>query len=310
MRFGGLVSTALMLALPGSGLAQERDAARPVVFPPPSFKARQYVDQDGCVYIRTGEGNATTWRPRVNRDRSPVCGYEPTLAKAAPGIRSAPAAPVPAAVGPAPAAPVVTAPARGPDAPKPTPPRNAPVAEAPPPADVVTLQGRHDPPYALPHHDATALISSDMHRMMNPVPEITAPCGAAGCKPAFTDGRLNPYRGPRTAAGDQQMMQLWSNGVPARAVAAPRPQVAAPPRATAPAPVVVAGKRFVQVGAFGQPGNAEAAKARLRALGLPVATGRAGRLTVIYAGPFDSGAQLLSALNAARGAGFEDALLR
>ncbi|TNF14745.1 MAG: SPOR domain-containing protein, partial [Rhodobacteraceae bacterium] len=79
---------------------------------------------------------------------------------------------------------------------------------------------------------------------------------------------------------------------------------------TATRPGALSGKRFVQVGSFGVPANAEAAKARLRALGLPVATGKAGRLTVIYAGPFSSAAALKQALVSAKSAGFSDALLR
>ena len=35
-----------------------------------------------------------------------------------------------------------------------------------------------------------------------------------GFKPAWDDGRLNPERGPRTAAGDAAMYEIWSDGVP------------------------------------------------------------------------------------------------
>jgi len=37
-----------------------------------------------------------------------------------------------------------------------------------------------------------------------------------GYRPAWSDGRLNPMRGPRSAAGDAQMAQIWDQGVPAR----------------------------------------------------------------------------------------------
>ncbi|MBT8414423.1 MAG: hypothetical protein KJO30_08850 [Boseongicola sp.] len=36
----------------------------------------------------------------------------------------------------------------------------------------------------------------------------------SGFKPAWTDGRLNPDRGPRTAAGNAAMSRVWSNKVP------------------------------------------------------------------------------------------------
>jgi hypothetical protein len=138
-----------------------------------------------------------------------------------------------------------------------------------------------------------------------------------GWKPAFKDGRLNPYRGPRTQSGDAQMAQRWNTKTPMGMVAAPQQRVIYVPvarastKSVAPAATpAMSGKRFVQVGSFGVPSNAAGAKARLRALGLPVATGRSGRLTVIYAGPFAAPSALRNALALARRAGFTDALLR
>lgn len=39
-----------------------------------------------------------------------------------------------------------------------------------------------------------------------------------GYRAVWTDGRLNPARGPRTALGDAQMAQVWTNTTPMRAV--------------------------------------------------------------------------------------------
>lgn len=39
-----------------------------------------------------------------------------------------------------------------------------------------------------------------------------------GYKAAWMDGRLNPHRGPRTAFGDAQMAQLWTDTVPAELI--------------------------------------------------------------------------------------------
>jgi hypothetical protein len=68
------------------------------------------------------------------------------------------------------------------------------------------------------------------------------------------------------------------------------------------------------VGVFAEPANAEAAIARLKALGLPVAssTGRMGGHAVkaILAGPFASAADLGAALATARRAGYADAYIR
>ena len=67
---------------------------------------------------------------------------------------------------------------------------------------------------------------------------------------------------------------------------------------------------YVQVGSFAVPANAAGAAGRLRALGLPVATGGGRGVQVVMAGPFDDPSALSAALQAARGAGFGDAFVR
>ena len=166
---------------------------------------------------------------------------------------------------------------------------------------------------------------------------VATDAGPTGYRPAFQDGRLNPYRGPRTAAGDAQQAQYWTNKVPAKWVPQGQAPVAgsvyyvpqpglqarvsskspdaaalvAPGRPARAQPQGAAGGRFVQVGIFGVAQNAEAAKARLRAAGLPVASStltKGGKpLSVVLAGPFADAGQ---ALGAVRAAGFGDAILR
>ncbi|MGR3342640.1 MAG: hypothetical protein ACU0DI_05340 [Paracoccaceae bacterium] len=46
--------------------------------------------------------------------------------------------------------------------------------------------------------------------------EFQAP---SGFKIAWTDGRLNPLRGPRTAVGDDQMNRIWTKTVPRKLIA-------------------------------------------------------------------------------------------
>lgn len=159
--------------------------------------------------------------------------------------------------------------------------------------------------------------------------------GPTGYAPAFDDGRLNPFRGPRTAMGDAEQGLIWTNEVPARRVTDKTPArkrivpdvpaygmtpAYATPYAAAPvigrvssksAPVSapqMAGPRYVQVGTFAVPANAAAAKARLAAAGLPVSASTNGHgMTAVLAGPFADARQALAAV---RSAGFADTLLR
>lgn len=69
-----------------------RDAGEPAEFPPSSFQGRQYVDSNGCAFIRAGIDGNVTWVPRVTRSRQLSCGFQPTLvARAAPEPAPAPA---------------------------------------------------------------------------------------------------------------------------------------------------------------------------------------------------------------------------
>ncbi|MGO4851509.1 SPOR domain-containing protein [Phaeovulum sp. W22_SRMD_FR3] len=174
------------------------------------------------------------------------------------------------------------------------------------------------------------------------------PAIPAGYSAVWQDDRLNPARAMGTPEGNAQMALLWDDHVPARlrsrqvqvvAPAAPRVTMSSsnlPAQRRAAKPVAPVGyatamaatqqpsdaptqrlmqaARYVQVGTFAEPGNAEASRARLRALGLPVATsqltqkGRA--LQVVLAGPFADAPTLVMALSNARAAGFHDAFAR
>ena len=75
-RAGVLMACGLLQACMGTTFGTQ---SAPANFPPASFTGAQYVDNDGCAYIRAGSGDVVTWGPRLNPDRSQVCGLAPTF---------------------------------------------------------------------------------------------------------------------------------------------------------------------------------------------------------------------------------------
>jgi cell division protein FtsN len=152
-----------------------------------------------------------------------------------------------------------------------------------------TVQGQEGTPViTLPFGIATSTPNS------NPVGVIRGYTGPPpGYEPVWTDGRLNPNRGNPPPA---DVVRMSSRNVPAAAVQA------------------VSGHRYVQIGTYGDPANADRAAATLRGLGLPVGfatvTRNGDALRVVAAGPFATQAELDAALRAARSAGYGDAFTR
>jgi predicted small lipoprotein YifL len=188
-----LALAALLTLSPLAAMAQ----GGPAELPPADFAGRQYVDSQGCVFVRAEVNGATAWAPRLNRDRTPLCGYRPSLSAGLgqtegtlPEIRpDAPpvildSASVVGTAATAPAAPAVAAPAA---VARPGVPRRSEVyAGKYGGGSTPTIVGRRIP---------------------------------RGYKLVWDDGRLNPNRGPRTAEGTAAMQRLWSDTVPMTLVA-------------------------------------------------------------------------------------------
>lgn len=113
--FGHLSTVVLVLAIAAGPASAQGDV--PAEFPPTSFDGNQFVDSNGCAFIRAGIGGATNWVPRVSRQRQPLCNFQPTFPAGVAGPAQGRVAPLdapiinitpPAAVAAAAPAPVQT----------------------------------------------------------------------------------------------------------------------------------------------------------------------------------------------------------
>ena len=129
-RVGALCAFFLTLTLSTAQAQALRDVDGPVNFPPGSYKGKQFVDNNGCAFVRAGINGRVNWIPRVTRSRKLLCGLKPTFSGAETNLAQAQSAnaPVqitnneaPAAAAPAPAPAPRVAAAKPAAAPKPAP---------------------------------------------------------------------------------------------------------------------------------------------------------------------------------------------
>jgi len=190
-KFALLACAVTALGVGYAGAQSLRDTPIPAEFPPGSYEGRQYVDSEGCVFVRAGVAGNVSWVPRMTRDREPLCGFQPTLtARAAPEAapRAAPA-PRQQATTPAPRQQTATAapaPRAAPQtqSPRPTATPVRTVGRAPTPAAVATAPAPapRSQPVAAP---ATAPQARRARIITPPDPSRTACANATGVSAAY-----------------------------------------------------------------------------------------------------------------------------
>lgn len=318
MRVYAGIMAALMAAILSGGSAQAAPGQGPKESPPAGYTGNQYVDSAGCVYLRAGLGGQTTWVPRVGRDRNPVCGYEPTfppgMLDAAAALTGGSAAAPEAEVATEPAAEPVAAPAAAPAAqPEVMQPPTKAVARkkrAKPvvPATIALVRQKTvagEATYCADRIDAAQrYLLSDGRRVTQCAETATMPAvpylnGLALPGLVVTDRPATAREIRRAEAADQGGYRVtYAKGRLTTAGQAAMAQPAASVGSVGP---------YLQIGAFGEPANADRAIATLNRLGLPVSVGVGGRLKVILAGPFTNSADLSRALTLVRQSGYGDA---
>ena len=276
----------------------------PAEAPPEGYAERQYVDSQGCIFVRvTGAEGLLAWAPVATPEGELLCGHKPSItmnlhvgapqaeppapAETAPSAEATPEPlPEPAATAPEPSSETAPEPADEPAAaPEPAGALAAPAAPQPRTSAPGAIARSRQPVRLL----AIATVSSSM----------TDCAGGASAEAevyVLSDGRR-----PVNCAGPaaDPLAVLVAGDYLTAAGAAPEPP---------------SGARYLQLGAFAKAGNAARIAALAMRFGYAVELqpGRIGTVAVtqVMAGPFAAPSDLRAAWRAFHTAGLGDAYYR
>ena len=82
MNFHVIFGAATLALILSCQLLQAQSRNVPAEFPPVEFAGNQFVDSNGCAFIRAGIVGLVTWVPRVDRRRNQLCNFQATFPKA------------------------------------------------------------------------------------------------------------------------------------------------------------------------------------------------------------------------------------
>lgn len=243
----------------------------PANLPPAGFQGMQFVDREGCLFLRAGSGGRMLWVPMIDDSHQPICGMPPTrLDVGGPAGSAQDPGPAPAVVRPVADVAVEPAPLPGPvaDAAIPVPPKGWKLAwkdgRLNPLRGIGTANGQAMQDRVWTRSVPAVLVASSTKaaRVVTRAATMSAPAASAG------SGAAAPAR-------SALFVQVGSFAVAANASGA-----------------------MARIEALGLPGAASQAR-------------RGGKVfKVALAGPFSSRSAAGSALKALQSAGFGDAFIR
>lgn len=74
----GALAIGALLAVGLGGAVWAEGAVQPAELPSADYAGLQYVDSQGCVFLRAGTEAETLWVPRVTAGGAQLCGYPPS----------------------------------------------------------------------------------------------------------------------------------------------------------------------------------------------------------------------------------------